>query len=157
MACDTLTQLPDGALLMYLDGETDAMTTRHIDQCVDCTASVQQLRQTTSALLGSLFRSACPPSLQLGEYSIGLLTAHETAQIETHLTACPHCSVELRQLDAYMAQPDLVVELSRPQPLGQRVQVLIAAAGQQPQQPRSAGDDARLCRTTRQRGRPVNL
>lgn len=126
MACDTLTQLPDGALLMYLDGETDAITTQHIDQCGDCTASVRQLRQTTFALLGSLFRAACPPSLQLGEYSIGLLTAHETAQIETHLTACPHCSAELRQLDAFMAQPDLVAEPPRQQPNSDRVRVLIA-------------------------------
>lgn len=126
MACDTLTQLPDGALLMYLDGETDATTTRHIDQCVDCTASARQLHQTTSALLGSLFRSACPPSLQLGDYAIGLLSAHETALIETHLADCPHCSTELRQLDAFMAQPDLVAEPPRLEPNGSRVRVLIA-------------------------------
>ena len=126
MACDTFTQFPDGALLMVLDGEADPALIRHIDQCADCTARLRQLRQTNSALRTSLFRAACPPSLQLGEYSVGLSSASETTLIETHLAMCPHCAAELRQLDAFMALPDLVVEPSRPQPLGERVQVLIA-------------------------------
>lgn len=111
---------------MYLDGEADPDVMRHVEQCADCAATVVQLRQTSSRLLASLFRVACPPSLQLGEYAIGLLPAGETAVLETHLASCPHCAAELQQLDAFMAQPDPLVESARRQPTAERVQVLIA-------------------------------
>lgn len=126
MACDTMSHFPDETLLMVLDGEADPAVVRHVDQCADCTASVQQLRQTSTALLASLFRAACPPSLQLGDYSIGLLPARESALIDSHLASCLHCSAELRQLDAFMAQPDLVIEPPRRERIAGPVRVLIA-------------------------------
>ena len=126
MACELITHFPDGALMMVLDGEADPALVRHIDECGDCAAALCQLRQTNSALNASLFRAACPPSIQLGEYSIGLLSAVETTLIETHLATCPHCSAELRQLDAFMAQPDPTFESQRTQAAMDRVQVFIA-------------------------------
>lgn len=126
MACDTISTLPAGALLMYLEGEADPVIVQHVDLCSECTASVRQLRKSGSVLRARLFRAACPPSLQLGEYSIGLLSAHETSLIETHLASCPHCSAELRQLDAFMAQPDLAAQPQRLQPDSGALRVLIA-------------------------------
>lgn len=121
-----ITHFPDGALLMVLDGQADPAVAQHVDQCADCTADLQALGRTSTSLLAALYRAACPPTLQLGDYSLGLLSAQESTLLETHLASCPHCSAELRQLDAFLAQPEPAPALSRRQSLAAPVRVLIA-------------------------------
>lgn len=126
MASDMITHFPDGALLMVLDGQADPAVVQHVDHCADCAADLQALQQTSTSLLAALYRAACPSSLQLGDYSLGLLPTQESALMETHLASCPHCSAELRQLDAFLAQPEPTPAPSRRESFTGPVRVLIA-------------------------------
>jgi len=69
-----------------------------------------------------LFRIACPTSLAVGEYHLGLLDDDLASKIAQHLRECPHCAGEAAQLKAYL--DDLAPSLDFT-PL-QRVKVLIA-------------------------------
>ena len=126
MACDIITHFPDGALLMVIDGVADPAVSQHVAQCADCTADLKLLRETTTTLLASLYRATCPTSLQLGEYSLGLLPTQESTLIESHLVSCPHCSAELGQLDAFMAEPEPMPAPSRSESLAEPVRMFIA-------------------------------
>ncbi|SFW65093.1 zf-HC2 domain-containing protein [Amycolatopsis australiensis] len=42
----------------------------------------------------------------LGAYSLGLLDAAETAQVERHLAACPDCRQEVRDFEAVRSMLD---------------------------------------------------
>lgn len=64
-----------------------------------------------NALLATLYRKDCPDPMILGEYQLGLLVATEQAQIEAHLTNCPHCQAELSRLGDFL---DGEVALPRP-------------------------------------------
>jgi anti-sigma factor RsiW len=49
----------------------------------------------------------------IADYSVGLLRPRESAQLEQHLSACPACAHELRQLEAVMG---LVEQLGAKEP-----------------------------------------
>jgi anti-sigma factor RsiW len=51
-----------------------------------------------------LFRAACPESLELGEYELGLTATAQAAAIARHLEACPHCRAELTTLRDFQKQ-----------------------------------------------------
>jgi hypothetical protein len=126
MACDYVSRLPEGAVLAAIDGAGDQAIREHIDQCVDCAAEVEQLRRASSLLSVRLFRAACPSSLDLGEYSLKLLPAERAASVASHVAACPHCTLELRQLHAFLAQPEPPAKPSPVEALFQPVRVLVA-------------------------------
>lgn len=126
MACDTLSQHPDGTLLMVLHGEAGADVAHHVEGCAQCAADLRQLRQAEASLHAALYRATCPPSLQLGEFRSGLLPAQETTLLAAHVAVCPHCTQELRQLDAFLAQPDPAPAPSRLDPIVSHVRVLVA-------------------------------
>ena len=73
-------------------------------------------------LISHLYRIDCPPSEDLGEYHLNMLTDKKTQAIHQHAAVCPHCSQELAQLATYMA--DLAPELDYS--LREKVQILIA-------------------------------
>ncbi len=126
MACETLSRFPDGTLLMVLHGDADPAAVRHVDGCADCTAELKQLRRANSRLLSALYRSDCPPSLEIGEFRSGLLAASDRARVAAHLTTCPHCTRELRDLDRFLAQTDAPTLPERVAALQGQVKVLIA-------------------------------
>ena len=126
MSCLRTTQLTDSELLMALDGEADPEVAMHIAQCPDCRVRTGRLQKFQNGLTNRLFRAACPPSIELGEYHLGFVPMATSAAIKQHLAECPFCSQELTQLASYMDQPDLFL---RPGPLAavrRTVKVLVA-------------------------------
>lgn len=61
-------------------------------------------------LLKMLYRVDCPPSVELGEFQLGLFDRANPARraravwIGQHVAECPHCTRELTELAAYMTQ-----------------------------------------------------
>jgi hypothetical protein len=62
-----------------------------------------------SNLSAYLYRINCPPSVDLGEYHLKMLSDEQTEAIQQHLVTCPHCTQELAQLKNYLSElaPDL--------------------------------------------------
>lgn len=60
-------------------------------------------------LSSHLYRITCPPSSELGEYHLQMLSEERTEEIRQHLTTCPHCTREINQLNSYLDElaPDL--------------------------------------------------
>jgi hypothetical protein len=77
-------------------------------------------------LTQNLYRAACPSSLELGEYELGMVTAERKSWIQAHLGDCRFCTAELAQLQEYFAdlKPDL--ELTLAERAGSRVQTWFA-------------------------------
>jgi len=57
----------------------------------------------------NLYRTDCPTSTELGEYSLDLLNAPRKRYIRRHLEFCPICSEELSGLENYLSavRPDV--------------------------------------------------
>lgn len=69
-----------------------------------------------------LYRATCPDSIELGEYYLGTLLEDRSGFVRQHLAECPHCTLELSQLESFArdTSPDLEPSLS------ERVKVWIA-------------------------------
>ena len=55
-------------------------------------------------LLKMLYRADCPPSVELGEFQLGLLERARAVWIGQHVADCPHCNHELAELTGFMSQ-----------------------------------------------------
>lgn len=97
MQCAAPPEPADAQLWAYLDGDDDA-TGRHLEACPYCRRRLEQLSQTEAKMKALLFRAACPESLELGEYELGLAAPARAAAIARHLELCPHCRAELTTL-----------------------------------------------------------
>jgi hypothetical protein len=77
-------------------------------------------------LTKNLYRAACPGTLELGEYYLGMLTAERQGWIQAHLGECRFCAAEIAQLQEFYAnlKPDL--ELSLAERAASRVQTWFA-------------------------------
>ena len=80
------------------------------------------------ALFKLLYRAECPPSLELGEYRLGLLDKTRQRALASHLSECQHCSEELARLDGYFTalQPQEAAAPSLTERLNTGVRVLLA-------------------------------
>ncbi len=65
-------------------------------------SSNNPIRETQ--LLKMLYRADCPPSVELGEFQLGLLERIRSVWMGQHVADCPHCSRELAQLNSFMSQ-----------------------------------------------------
>jgi len=65
-------------------------------------SSNNPIRETQ--LLKMLYRADCPPSVELGEFQLGLLEQIRSVWMGQHVADCPHCSRELAQLNSFMSQ-----------------------------------------------------
>lgn len=52
----------------------------------------------------ALYRITCPDSATLGNFHLGLLSDEAAAPIVDHLAICPHCTQEIAQLEAFLAE-----------------------------------------------------
>lgn len=104
-------ELGDAQLLAYLDGEADSEVVEHMEQCAQCRERAKQMALLQGRLTSRLYRLACPSSIDLGEYHLGLLGQEQTGAVALHLAECPHCSREVAQLQAYLAdlEPDVTL------------------------------------------------
>lgn len=126
MICIRNPQLDDVELLMALDGEAGAEVTMHLSQCPQCQLRAAELAAEQRRITQQLWRAACPPALELGEHSMGLLSADRSAAIQQHIAACPYCTQELAQLAHFMDSPDPYLHPAPLETLQRRVNVLVA-------------------------------
>jgi len=109
-------------LLAYLDGEATPQVVEHINQCPYCRERAEQLARFQDLLTTRLYRAACPTTVELGDYCLGLLPEERASETARHVAECPHCARELAQLREYLAT---LAPHSEPTPLEQ-VKVLFA-------------------------------
>jgi anti-sigma factor RsiW len=122
MTCVSPPELGESELLAYLDGEADRRVTEHLEGCPHCRERAERLARLQDHLTGQLYRSSCPPPIEVGEYHLGILPPDRASAVAQHLAECPHCRRERVQLADFMGAlaPDL--EFSP----AERINVLIA-------------------------------
>ena len=77
-----------------------------------------------------LFRSDCPSKMDLGEFELVLLSSQRRDEISAHMSACPHCQVDLVQMRQFMALPALGIETAadvteQESPLLERIKIIV--------------------------------
>jgi anti-sigma factor RsiW len=126
MICKNKPLLDDIELLMAVDGAANPEVEMHLSHCSPCSQRAAKLASLQRRATSQLFRAACPPSLELGEYHLGLLPAAMTAVIQQHVATCPYCQRELTQLTTFIDAPDPYLHPALATVVRQHVQVLIA-------------------------------
>ena len=91
-------EINDSQILMYLDGRADPEVRQVIENKREYQIRAQELEKTQKLLSKHLYRVACPDSLTLGEYQLGLLSHEERQALEQHVEDCPHCASELLEM-----------------------------------------------------------
>jgi hypothetical protein len=133
MICKNKPQLDDVELLMAVDGTASPEVAMHVSQCSPCSQRAAELATAHQIATARLFRAACPPSLELGEYHLGLLPAAVTAPIQQHVAICPHCQQELVQLTSFIDAPDPYLRPAMSDSIKRHVKVLVARLTNGPQ------------------------
>ena len=126
MTCSLASQLTEIDLLMALDGTAEPEVMKHLDQCSDCRDRATRLLQMQIRVAQRLFRAACPSSIELGDYHLGLLAAPQAEAVERHLVVCPWCSDEQAVLAEFLPDPFLAPKLNLLAPVKKTVRVLVA-------------------------------
>lgn len=96
--CVDPTELAEGALWAYAEGQPNAQVHAHLEHCSYCAAQVASYRRTLAHLAGRLYRYDCPLPEQLGLYQLKLLPASEQLVMAQHVRECPHCQRDLLEL-----------------------------------------------------------
>jgi len=120
----------DRELLAYLGGDADVAITTHLAGCRDCQQRAANLAAVEQRLTTSLFRFDCPPSLVLGEYQLGLLSAADTRALDAHVKLCPHCAGELADLHTYLCAVAPTLELEPTSTIFDRARLVVARLAQ---------------------------
>jgi hypothetical protein len=74
------------------------------------------------SLKAALFRITCPDSATLGNFHLGLLPEDAVTKIAKHVTDCPHCTREINQLEAFLAETAVSLQPST----AERIKIWIA-------------------------------
>jgi len=114
--------LSDAELLAYLDGELDEELARHVERSTVYRERLQALARQERRLAANLYRGTCPDAHELGEFHMELLAPERAALITQHTDICPHCALELRELQTYLDELAPELEYS----FLERVRVFIA-------------------------------
>ncbi len=126
MSCISSPQLSDSVLLAHGDGLATPEVTDHVRQCPHCRQKATRLVRLQEQLTAHLFRVACPAPEEVGEFQAGLLSRDHRAEVAQHLGECPHCALEMEQLQAYLADLSPDLEISPLERLKERAKVLVA-------------------------------
>ena len=126
MACVSPPELNDRQLLTYTDGEADHEVVAHLERCPHCREKARCLIHLQDHLMARLYRIACPPPVELGEYYLDVLPRDQAAAVAQHLVECPHCARELVQLKGYLAELATAEEPGPVERIKERVRVLVA-------------------------------
>ena len=70
------------------------------------------MEPTETRLTSILYRAFCPATTELGEYRLELSPPDRAAFIQSHLQECPHCRLELQQLESFLKNVSPDLELS---------------------------------------------
>jgi anti-sigma factor RsiW len=104
MHCVAPPPLTDDELSAVIDGEADTGTLDHLAQCQWCTDRLAQAQSIEMTLRAGLRSWKCPPSQQLGDFTLGMLSPEERWSIAAHVDACPRCVEELAELQAFLGR-----------------------------------------------------
>jgi hypothetical protein len=102
MTCISPPELNDEQRSAFVDGTADADVIDHLKRCPHCADRAQRTARWQQNLKSRLRRAACPPSLEVGEYHLGLLSAAQAVAVARHIVECPPCALELKQLRGYL-------------------------------------------------------
>ena len=127
MTCVAPPELADRDLLAFIDDPADERVAAHLERCPHCHGRAQRLARLQERLTTGLYRLSCPPTVELGEYHLGVLDSVRAATIAAHMAGCVHCSREVAQLEGYLVDlaPDLVT--SPLEQFKEQVRVLVAS------------------------------
>jgi hypothetical protein len=125
MSCQCNEPIEDARLLAYLDGEQDAALQAQLADCPDCQARLAQLQREERSLIGGLRWAACPPTLELGDYVLGLLAPERRQAIAAHVVDCRACTPVVAELRAFLAAEPVAAAAPAPDVV-ERVRVLVA-------------------------------
>ena len=126
MPCEFPPELDDSALLAYLDGEAGRQVVAHLERCPHCREKAIRLARLQNRLTAELYRLACPSTVELGEYHLGVLLPEQAEAVARHVAECPHCSRELAQLEGYLAELAPALEPGPLERAREQIRVLIA-------------------------------
>jgi len=98
--CINPTEIQEGDLLAYAEGETSLAVQDHVQHCAHCAERVAVYSRLDRWLLAGLYRTSCPAPDTLAQWQLHLLPADEELQLAAHVRACPHCAHELEELVA---------------------------------------------------------
>ena len=126
MPCEFPPELDDSALLAYLDGEAGRQVVAHLERCPHCRERATRLARLQGRLTAELYRLACPSTVELGEYHLGVLPPEQAEAVAHHVAECPHCSRELAQLEGYLAELAPALEPGPLERAREQIRVLIA-------------------------------
>jgi hypothetical protein len=104
--CVNPNEITDEDVIAFALGEASSEAQGHLQRCHSCRAQAEAYARRHNLVGFGLFRSACLPSLTIGEYVLGLLTGEALQRAAAHLSECPRCLSESRSYSAFMAQPD---------------------------------------------------
>jgi hypothetical protein len=100
-------ELDEKQLLAYLDDpQANPATARHLEGCPHCRERADALQHFQKKLTTRLYRSTCPPPLELGEFHMRMLPAPQRLVIAQHVRECPLCTQEISQLGGFMSEPE---------------------------------------------------
>lgn len=126
--CIDPSEVKEGSLAAYIDGQASEKVRAHVERCPHCAAQVEAQRRTTAIARAALYRLSCPDSEELGLYQLRLLPASEQLIVARHVRECPHCQRELAELARADDAPSL------PERVRQAVSVIEARLTPMPHQ-----------------------
>ncbi len=106
MICIRPPALSEATLLAWIDGYALPEVNTHLEQCLYCRTQAERLVAWQKQLATQLYRVDCPPTLELGEYHLGLLGSERLLMVEDHLTRCLHCVRETTDVTKLFEAPN---------------------------------------------------
>ena len=120
MICIAPPELDELQLASLVDGTAGPDVSAHVERCPHCAARAQRTKRWQQSLKVRVRRATCPPSLELGEYHLGLYSGMQAVTIARHVVECPHCALELKQLRGYL-RAEAAAELLPPKSAGEEL------------------------------------
>jgi len=105
MKCAFPPELEEKSLWTYVDKEADQDIAHHLAGCEYCRERATALSRLRDEVKSRVYRTSCPPALELGDYFLHLLPANQSLVVAQHVRECRHCAQELATLEKYLAQP----------------------------------------------------
>lgn len=98
--CINPSEIQEGDLLAYAEGQASAGVQDHVRRCAYCAERAALYERLDRRLRSGLYRTSCPPSDVLARWQLHLLPTDEELQVAAHVRACSHCTRELGELAA---------------------------------------------------------
>lgn len=101
--------LSDEDLLRFvMDGEDlPPIAMEHLERCITCQKRLKHYRDVNTFYLSHFYRSQCPDTLKLSYYCADILPLKEKMRVEYHLSVCPLCVSECKDIQSCFSPGEL--------------------------------------------------